>query len=247
MIPAMKSTRAKVTDVEAGPGAPRSKADRAYEFIRQRLIDGHRAPGERLVIEQIAREIDVSVVPVREAMRRLEAEGYVTYTRNVGATVSSIDMDRYPETVEALAVLEGAAIGLAAAHVTAKDLKEARALNAQMRRIVDAVDPPKFTATNQQFHLTLYRRCPNRHLVNMVVKEWALIAATRKSAFAFIPERAAGSVAEHEQLLQLIEAGRPCEEIETFARGHRMRTARYLLQHLGAEMSDDSDVTEAAP
>jgi len=235
----MSSPKRKATIVDAGPGLPTSKADRAYQFIRQSVIDGHRAPGERLVIEQIAREIDVSVVPVREAIRRLEAEGYVTYTRNVGATVSTIDLDRYPETVEALAVIEGAAIGLAAPHLTAKDVKEARALNEQLRRIVDAVDPPRFTATNQKFHRTLYRRCPNRHILHMVVKEWALIEATRKSAFAFIPERAIGSVAEHEQLLQLIEAGRPCEEIEAFARDHRLRTARSLLRHIGAGMEND--------
>ena len=63
--------------------------------------------------------MDVSVVPVREAIRRLEAEGYITYTRNVGATVTSVDLDRYPETVETVAVLEAVAIGLAAPHITA--------------------------------------------------------------------------------------------------------------------------------
>ena len=173
------------------------------------MLDGQRTPGERLVIEHLAREMDVSVVPVREAIRRLEAEGYVTYTRNVGATVTSIDLDRYPETVETLAVLEGVAIGLAAPHITAKDIKDARALNEQMRGCIDAMDPPKFTAINMRFHEILYYRCPNRHLLNMVVKEWELLATTRKSAFAFIPERAIGSVAEHEQLLQLIESGCP--------------------------------------
>ena len=170
-------------------------------MIRERILDGRSAPGDRLVIEHLAREINVSVVPVREAIRRLEAEGYVTFTRNVGATVTSIDLDRYPETVEALAVLEGVAIGLAAPHLTATDIKKARALNEELRRSVDKLDPLRFTETNQQFHRTLYERCPNRHIVNMVVREWALIETTRRSAFSFIPERAIGSVAEHEQLL----------------------------------------------
>ena len=232
----MKSQPSKPQEVHAGPGAPRSKADHAYEMIRERVMDGRSAPGDRLVIEHLAREINVSVVPVREAIRRLEAEGYVTFTRNVGATVTSIDLARYPETVEALAVLEGVAIGLAAPHVTATDIKKARALNEELRRSVDKLDPLRFTETNQRFHRTLYERCPNRHIVNMVVREWALIETTRRSAFSFIPERAIGSVAEHEQLLQLIEAGRPGEEVEAFARRHRMRTARSLLQHLGDEM-----------
>ena len=148
-------------------------------------------------------------MPVREAIRRLEAEGYVTYTRNVGATVTSIDLDRYPETVEALACLEGVAIGLAAPHLTAKDIKKAREVNERLRRSVDALDPPRFTATNRRFHEMLYERCPNRHILSLVVREWALLETTRRSAFTFIPERAIGSVGEHEHLLQLIETGRP--------------------------------------
>jgi DNA-binding GntR family transcriptional regulator len=242
----MKSSKSLVTEVDAGPGAARSKADHAYEVIRQRILERQTAPGDRLVIEHLAREIDVSVVPVREAIRRLEAEGYVTYTRNVGATVTSIDLDRYPETVEALAVLEGVAIGLAAPHLTAKDIKTARDLNEKLRRSVDALDPPRFTATNQAFHKVLYQRCPNRHILNLVVREWALLETTRRSAFAFIPERAIGSVAEHEHLLQLIEQGCPSHEIEAFARGHRMHTARSLLQHLGDGMSDELDLAEQA-
>lgn len=242
----MKSTK-KDADIEGGPGAPHSKADRAYAYIRQLVLDGHHLPGERLVIERLAREIDVSVVPVREAIRRLEAEGYVTYTRNVGATITTIDLDRYPETVETVAVLEGVAIGLAAAHITARDIKAARDLNEKMRACINAMDPQKFTALNHQFHRILYSRCPNRHLLNMVVKEWDLLASTRKSAFSFIPERAIGSVTEHERLLQLIESGASAEEVEAFARNHRMKTARSLLKHIGNEMSHDLSVVEPAP
>ena len=242
----MKSTK-KDADIEVGPGTPHSKADRAYAYIRQLVLDGHHLPGERLVIERLAREIDVSVVPVREAIRRLEAEGYVTYTRNVGATITTIDLDRYPETVETVAVLEGVAIGLAAAHITAKDIKAARDLNEQMRACINAMDPQRFTALNHSFHRILYGRCPNRHLLNMVIKEWDLLATTRKSAFSFIPERAIGSVTEHEQLLGLIESGASAEEVEAFARHHRMKTARSLLKHIGNEMSHVDSVAEPIP
>jgi DNA-binding GntR family transcriptional regulator len=218
----MTSRLSKPGHVHAGPGAPKSKADHAYAMIRARVIEGRSAPGDRLVIEHLAREINVSVVPVREAIRRLEAEGYITFTRNVGATVASIDLARYPETVEALAALEGVAIGLATPHITATDIRKARALNEQLRRSADKLDPLRFTETNQRFHRTMYERCPNRHIVDMVVREWALIEATRRATFSLIPERATGSVAEHEQLLALVEAGRSGQEVEAFARRHRV-------------------------
>jgi DNA-binding GntR family transcriptional regulator len=242
----MKPRRSKPAAVAAGPGAPKSKADHAYELIRQRLLDGSTAPGDRLVIERLAREINVSVVPVREAIRRLEAEGFVTFTRNVGAAVANIDLDRYPETVESLAILEGAATGLAAPHLTAGDIKKARAVNEDLRRSVDRLDPIRFTHNNRLFHKTLFERCPNRHLLSLVAREWALMDTTRRSAFSLVPERAIGSVGEHEQLLQLIESGRPGREIEAFARRHRMMTARYVLQHLGNELDDDLDASEPA-
>jgi DNA-binding GntR family transcriptional regulator len=222
-----------VADVfEAGPGAARSKADHAYACIRQHILDGHFHPGDRLVIEQLARQIEVSVVPVREAIRRLEAEGYVTYTRNVGATVASVDMSRYPETVETLAILEGAATGLAAPFLRSADVKKARRVNAALRRSVEAADPSQFAATNQQFHRTLFERCPNRHLNEMVLREWDLLNTTRRSTFSFVPERAIESVAEHELLLQLIERAAPPAQVENYAREHRLRTVRYLLRRI---------------
>jgi DNA-binding GntR family transcriptional regulator len=232
----MPSRRSKPTVVAAGPGAPKSKAEHAYELIRQRVIGGATAPGERLVIERLAREMDVSVVPVREAIRRLEAEGFINFTRNVGATVANIDLDRYPETMETLAVLEGVATALAAPHLTADDIKKARALNDELRRDIDTLDPDHFSRTNQRFHQRLFDRCPNRHLLSMVAREWALLETTRRSAFSLMPERVATSVAEHEQLLELIETGAPGEEIEALARHHKARTARSLLRHIGDEL-----------
>jgi DNA-binding GntR family transcriptional regulator len=233
-----KATKAPKS-FEVGPGSPRSKADHAYTMIRERILSGEPKPGKRLVIEQLARELDISAVPVREAIRRLEAEGYLTYTRNVGATVGSIDLSRYPETVEALAVLEAAATAFAMPHLTPADLAEARRINDDMRRSVEALDPSRFTEMNHQFHETLYCKCPNAHILDMVNREWILLGTTRRSAFSFVPERAIGSVAEHETLIELIESGRPAAQVEAFARAHRMRTVRYLLSRISDEHTDD--------
>jgi DNA-binding GntR family transcriptional regulator len=70
----------------------------------------------------------------------------------------------------------------------------------------------------------------------MVEREWALLETTRRSGFSLVPERASKSVDEHEELVRMIENGQPGEEIEAFARQHRMRTARSVLQHLGDNM-----------
>ena len=222
----------------SGPGAPTSKADHAYETILQSIKGGVYAPGERLVFERLARGLGVSVVPVREAIRRLESDGFVTFTRNVGATVASIDLDRYAETVEAVASLEGIAMGLAVPHITAADLRRAREINERLRAVtVDGFDATQFTRLNRDFHARLFTACPNRHLLGILEREWALLETTRSSAFTYIPERAARSVEEHDELLAMIEGGSSADLVERFARLHRMSTARRLLRHIGEAMS----------
>jgi DNA-binding GntR family transcriptional regulator len=230
---------------QSGPGAPTSKADHAYETILHSILDGEYEPGERLVIERLARELGVSVVPVREAIRRLEADGYVTFTRNIGATVTAIDLDRYPETIEAVAAIEGVALGLAAPHLTSTDMRRAREVNDRLRESLTKFDPNQFTRLNRRFHEILYSACPNRHILSILEREWALLDTTRRSAFTYIPERAARSVEEHDQLLEMIEDGSTAAEIEHFARDHRMSTARRLLQHLGDKMEHADGSTDA--
>lgn len=234
----MTVNRAGTGEPDFGPGGPMSKADHAYSVIRRKIVDGAVRPGDRIVIEQVAREIDVSVVPVREAVRRLEAEGYVTYTRNVGATVATIDVHRYGETVEALAIMEAAATAMAAPHMSKSDIRRARKLNIELGEIVETLDPIRFTDKNHDFHESIYQCCPNRHILTMVTREWELLGSTRRSAFSFVPERARLSVGEHHDLLDLISNGSSPGEIEAFAREHRMRTVRRTLDRLSGGLPD---------
>src|SRR5690625_114717 len=84
-----------------------SKSQLAYEWIKQRITSQDFTPGYRLVLGTIATELGMSVVPVREAIRQLEAEGMVTFTRNVGAHVSMVDLSQYRDSMETLGYLEG--------------------------------------------------------------------------------------------------------------------------------------------
>ena len=230
--------RADAATVPVSGEAPESKADRAYGEILQTIRAGRYRAGERLVFERLARSMGVSVVPVREAIRRLEADGYVTFTRNIGATVRTIDLDRYAETVETVAALEGIALGLAVPHLTANDVGRARDINALLDRSLAHFDADEFSRHNRRFHEALFGACPNRHLLELLDREWAVLETTRRSAFTLIPERAARSVQEHAELLALIESGSSAETVERFARDHRMSTARGVLRRVGRAMDE---------
>ena len=145
-----------------------SKAQLSYDWIRQRIDDGTFVPGYRLVLGQIAKELDVSAVPVREAIRMLEAEGLVTFERNVGAQVALIKETEYLHTMQTLAVVEGVATSLSAPFITAADVERARAINAEMRECLEHFDPPRFTQLNLDFHSVLFENCPNPHILDLV-------------------------------------------------------------------------------
>ena len=219
-----------VTEPSAAAAAG-SKSEQAYRAVKARIVEGIYSPGYRLVLGSIAKDLGVSVVPVREAIRRLEAEGLVTFERNVGATVAGIDPTEYLYTLQTLSIVEGAATALSAPLVDSVAIARARAVNEDMRECLDHFDPVRFTQLNQDFHSILFEHCPNPHILDLVHRGWNRLASLRSSTFRFVPGRARNSVDEHEALLKLIESGADADDIEKAARLHRSATLdAYLAQ-----------------
>lgn len=226
-----------MTQTDTTPQLP-SKSQRAYQWIKERISNQQFTPGYRLVLGTIAGALDMSVVPVREAIRQLESEGLVTFERNVGAHVAMIDDTQYCQSMQTLGILEGAATALAARTLEVSDLRRARELNRRMIDVLADFDPRTFTVLNQQFHSTLFSRCTNTRLIDLVHAEWGRLGHLRESTFAFVPGRAQESVREHEDIVALIERGAPLSEIEHAARRHREATLDAYLTHEHPDPAD---------
>lgn len=220
-----------MTTVSAAVTDPVSKSQRTYDWIRQRILSRDFNPGYRLVLSSIAGELGVSVVPVREAIRRLEAEGLIEFEPNVGARVAMVNEGEYVDTMQALGVLEGAATVLSLPHITAADVAAAQAVNDQLRSMLTDFDPAVFTALNEKFHRALYSRCPNSHLSMLVDRGWSRMAGLRTSTFSFVPRRAEHSVDEHDQILRLIREAADPTDIEMTIRHHKWRTVEAFRDH----------------
>ncbi len=216
-----------------------SKSERAYAAIKEKILGGEYTPGYRLVLAKLADDLGFSVVPVREAIRRLEAESFVTFERNVGATVAGIDPTEYLYTMQTLSIVEGAATALSAPLITGSDIARARAVNAAMRESLAHFDPIRFTALNLEFHSVLFENCPNPHILDLVHRGWNRLQALRSSTFNYVPGRAGESVAEHEALLKLLESGAKADDVERAARAHRAATLDAYL----ARSARDRQVT----
>ena len=129
-----------------------SKSERAYAWVRERISRHEFGPGYRLVLGPIAEALGMSVVPVREAIRRLEAEGLVTFERNVGARVAVVDEGEYVFTMQTLGLVEGSATALSAPLLTAADLDRALEVNGRMQSLLEHFDPHALDATARDVH-----------------------------------------------------------------------------------------------
>jgi DNA-binding GntR family transcriptional regulator len=230
---AKRTSHAARVPASGGAPAPLSKQERVYGILRARIVESEYPPGHRLVIDSVARELDVSPMPVREAIRRLEAEGWVVYKPNQGAHVAPLDETSWAEVMATLAVLEGFATAAAAPHLGGGDLARLREANRSMRRALADFDVIRFAEANRAFHAVIWRRCPNAYLRRQLELTLERLNTLRATIFVYIPARARVSADEHERLIGMIESGESAAAIERFAREHKLRTVR-AYEHRGA-------------
>ena len=210
-----------------------SKQERAYLSIRKRIADGTHAPGSRLIAERIARDLKISPVPVREALRRLEAEGFVDFERNIGARVRTLDTDAWVEALEVIAGLDGYVMRLALPFIGKTDVDASRRANKEMLRVIRQGGPEQIKLANQAVHQPLTIRCPNRQLTDLLSSSWTrLYLNVQGSVFLYRPDLARLQVEEHEALLRMIEEVASPEVIEMAVRDHTLGLVDALMEHL---------------
>ena len=201
-----------------------NKQERTYEILRDRIHTGAYAPMARLNIDALARELGVSPIPVREALRRLEAQGWVQFKPNAGAIVSPVDATSWEQAMVTLAILEGAATAEAQRHLRKSDFTRLRKIAGEMagnERSQD--DPVRFAQLNRRLHQAIVARCGNDCLLDLLQQTHDRLDRVRSTMFAYLPQRAAEAAREHTRLIELLESGDPAE-VERYARWHKLQT-----------------------
>ena len=207
-----------------------SKSRLVYDELRSRILDGRYTAGYRLVLTVLAKEHGVSVVPVREAVRRLQSEGLVEYRHNIGAQVSGVDLSAYQDSMESLALLEGMATALSAPRLTRSDLEEATAINDEMRMLLEqGFDSSVYRDLNGRFHTVLTSACRNERILGIMRTEAERANMIRRSGLGFSPRTSSVSIAQHDHLIDLIRDGAPTDEIEHYAREHKLASMKNHL------------------
>lgn len=181
----------------------------------------------------IAEKLHVSTQPVREALKRLDTEGYVNWTLNVGAVVSGISIADLKEDIPILRELEGLATREATRHLTPAVLEQLESLLGTMRLYVANNRPAEYGVLNKEFHRTIHACAGNNHLLKILDDLWARRDRLR-AVFLLSPTRAAESLREHEAIVAALKA-RDAEEAGKLVEEHRIKAAAELLKYLEPE------------
>ncbi|MEH7113225.1 GntR family transcriptional regulator [Neobacillus niacini] len=208
-----------------------NKQEIAYKFIRSHILEGFYAPGQRLVIDTLGKELALSAIPIREAIRRLEAEGLVTIKAHSGAVVSFIDENEYSEVLSTLAVLEGYAVTISSPNVSDEQITKLYDINAQIRDALNQFDFHRFIKLNKEFHLYTISQCTNKSLYKLIEQSWEKLDTIRRLKPMYFPVRANQAISEHEKIITLLTSDHPSQEIEQFIRQHHISAIKDNYQN----------------
>ncbi|MEN8896635.1 MAG: GntR family transcriptional regulator [Yoonia sp.] len=135
----------------------------AFAKLMAAIAAGEFQPGDRLREVDIAERLGLSRTPIREALRRLEAENIIEHRPRIGAVIRTLDRTEVVELYEMRLVLERTAAQLAAKHAIQAEIDALSAINDQIANAV--THPSKAAAINQQFHRAIYLAARNRFLL----------------------------------------------------------------------------------
>jgi DNA-binding GntR family transcriptional regulator len=182
----------------------RTKEEQVADFLREGVLSGMFPRGSRLKQAEIAERLQLSITPVREALKLLEAEGYVTGNSYRGACVAHFDASASEEVLDLRLQLESRLIRGAAQQVTGRDIDELQALNAEFLRAFELGDRAAARGINYRFHRRLYSIAAMPQTLHFVQILWARYPFDLINA---VEGRGKHAAAEHEEILRALLSG----------------------------------------
>jgi DNA-binding GntR family transcriptional regulator len=201
---------------------------RVAGYLREAILSGEIVPGERIRQEEVAARFGTSRLPVREALRILEAEGLTEHHTHKGARVPRLDRHEVDVIYQMRERLEPLALAESLPHLGEEDFRRLEEIQA---RIEADTSVAEFLALDREFHLLTYAGCPIDQLSSMVVRLWNSTQHYRRTFMNLTgPARRWVVNAEHRLILDAVER-RDAVDAERYLSGHIRRTRIELSRH----------------
>lgn len=208
-----------------------------FETLREAIINATLRPGERLMEIQMAEEMGVSRTPVREAIRKLELEGFVVMVPRKGAYVAGISMKDIADVFEIRAAMEALAAGLAAERITEEELEELERILVTIGECVKNNDLEKLIEVDTEFHDILFKASRNERLVQIVSNLREQIQRFRTASLS-TPGRMKYALEEHKKIVEAVSE-RNVELAQSLAREHIENAENSMLEALDDHKEQD--------
>ncbi len=216
----------------AGKAGHLTKQQFVYTTLRESIIRCELGPGTRLVIDDLARQFKVSIIPVREALRLLQSEGLVLSVAHVGATVAPISRASVVEVFTLLEGLEVVAARMAAERATPADFETLAGFVTEMDRALEAGSPLHWAEINTRFHLAISRLADMPILHDMMQRAVDYWDRVRRFYFRdVLIHRTRLAQAEHRAMLVQMQA-HDIPALEETIRDHNRGALAAYMAHL---------------
>lgn len=190
------------------PGVqPVSKASAAYQQLRTQIRTGALAPGQRVTLKHLSEMLGMSLTPVREALGRLQSEGFVVHDTHVGARIAEFNQERLEQTYRLRMLLEPEAVKRAAHRVVTQNLTaELETLQNLLTSCDAAGTSLEVAQRNEAFHRAMYRLAGDGLLLEFIEKLWAGVPYQSFSLYGD-SARVEQSSREHHAILAALSKG----------------------------------------
>ena len=175
------------------------------ERVRQAILDGLLEAGSRIDQNQLAVDLNVSLVPVREALKKLEGEGFVQIVPRRGAFVTTATVAVMEDLYFTRQILEGQAAYHAAPQMTTEQIDKLENLMRKMDVALNHHDFDSFMRLNREFHFVIYDAAGSRYLSNIIASLWELSERYRYR-YMFMKDQGASIQREHQAITQACRA-----------------------------------------
>lgn len=203
--------------------------DIVFEELRNAIFKGELKPNQRLIEEDIAKQMGISRTPVREALRMLENEGLVMHVPRRGVLVTGFSDEDIDEIYKIRGVLEGLAASLAVDRITNKEINELENILRDMKTLINEGKFNKLMELHNRFNYVLTRACRSPRLCGMIDTMQEYLEETRMISLSS-KER---QIKAHEEHVSIVEAikSKDKELVEKLVRDHTENARLAYFHH----------------
>jgi len=213
---------------------------KVYRVLKTEIVKGFLEPGTKLLENKIAEEMHVSRTPVREAMQKLAAEGFIKMTPNQTMIVTEVSLEDAKEVLQIRGVLEGLAARITAKKINRQEIDELEKVITQMNLHVTKKDLSSYCQLDDKFHDLILNICGNKWIIQIRDNLGSFIYRFRIKSLS-VPGRLKCSFEEHRKIMESLKKHNS-EDANRLSQVHMKNTIINILNNVVKEKDRDKNV-----